>query len=319
MRRAILCVIALVASGCSVASRMTAGMDDYALYRRVRTAATREERLGAAWRYLHAEPSGEFRPEVRAWFVSAENNYYERAGNNLGRLRLYLQVLPHGPHAEDVSARIAGIERSTRIRRERDREVVGDALAVEADLATAEAQRKRLVEDFSSWVGELAAIRSFGRQTSGLSGRFLHEWREVPPAARCVLERCTKTVTLPYAIPEPGKVVAREAIFDVTVLLKDGNVSVAMLNGPELFSRVGEALELRPASEADPGARATAMGRAADLVRSAAEPAMPAARCGRDAIAPVIVLRQCDGVRLSMIAATDPAEEDRVVVEPARE
>ncbi len=317
MRRAAALGIALVAIGCSATARMTTDVGDYTRYRSIRTATTREQRLRAAFRYIETEPSGRFRDEVRAWFVGAENDYYEHAGDNLGRLRLYLDTLPRGPHAAEVRTRIAEIEATQRIRRQHEHEVVGDALAVEQNLADAEKMRKELVLQVTQWVGQLAAIRSFGERTSELSGAFLHDFREVKPFARCVRERCAKTVSLVYEIPEPGRLSSREAIFDVAVLLKNGNVSAAMLTGPELFSRIGEALELRPASETDPGARAEAMGRAADLVRAAAEPAMPAARCAHEAVAPVVVSRQCDGVRLSMIAATGSGEEDRVVVEPA--
>lgn len=317
MRRGALFGAALLMIGCAATSRLTTDMNDYALYRNIRTATTREQRLDAAYRYLEAEPSGHYRKEVHAWFMDAENAYYARAGDNLGRLRLYLSALPHGPHAAQVKSRIAELEATERIRRRHEREVVGDARAVEQNLAEADKMRKQLVAEFSGWVERIAAIRSFGERTSELSGEFLHEFREVKPIGHCALGRCAKTVTLGYEIPEPGKLSSREAIFDVALSLKDGNVSRAMVTGPELFSRIGEALELRAASEADPGARAEAMGRAADLVRSAVEPAMPAARCAREAVAPVVVMRQCDGVRLSMIAATGSGQEDRVVVEPA--
>jgi hypothetical protein len=51
------------------------------------------------------------------------------------------------------------------------------------------------------------------------------------------------------------------------------------------------------------------------LVAASAEPAMPSARCERSPTSPVVVERECDGVRLRMIAATVADEEDRVVID----
>lgn len=307
--------VALLSFACSSAGQLTADVNDYAAYRRVRVASTRELRLTRAWAYLEAEPSGRFRAEVLAWFMPAEATFFESAGTRRERLRRYLELLPNGPHASEARERLRELEAVAERRREHEEEVVGEALTVTRRLARAERRRRAFVEEFSGWVARLGALRSFGERTSALSGEFLYALREVEPPARCDTERCVKTVTLGYMIPEAGRLAPREAVFDVVVSLRDGGVSRVTLRGPELFSRVGEALELRPASESDPGARAEAMGRAADLVRSAVEAALPAARCARAALAPAMVVRECDGVRLTMVAG-GAGEDDQLIAEP---
>jgi hypothetical protein len=310
-------VLAALCAGCSVGTELTASPKDYALYRRVRLAPTVERKLGASWRYLRAEPDGRWVTSVLRWFDPAERRYFARAQDNVARLKMYLDAMPDGPHASAVAERISEIELAYRNQQRHEQRVVGEAEAVENKLVEAAAQRRRLIEGYVAWVRRIASIHSFGQRTAALSGDFIYHWRLEPPDARCADRRCTKTLTETYAIPAAKRLTTHEAIYDVTLLLDaQGTVSEAMISGPELFSRVGEASLLIPVAPGDSAARAEAIARAARITQAAVESAMPASRCAKQPTSPVVVLRQCRGLRFEMIAALEPDQDDRVVVRP---
>lgn len=308
---------AVLCAGCAVGTQLTAGPKDYNLYRRVRLARTLETKLGASWRYLRAEPEGRWAGPVRGWFEPAERRYFVRAHDNIDRLKMYLQAMPNGPHAKQVAERITELELAYQNRRRHERRVLGHAEAVERKLAEAEAGRHRLIQGYTRWVRRIASIHSFGRETDALSGNFIYHWRLEPPGAHCVEQRCTKTVTETYTIPGPKHLTKHEVIYDVTLLLdRQGMVSQAMISGPALFSRVGEASLLRPVAPGDREARAEAIARTARITQAAVQGPMPASRCARQPTSPIVVLRQCGGLRFEMIAALKPDQDDRVVVRP---
>src|SRR5688500_6884451 len=105
-------MIALVFSlcGCAAGQKLTAPIDDYEAYRRVRLAGSVEQRLAASWRYLKLMPDGRFRSEVQGWFTRNEPRYVELANDDLNRLRTYLESVPDGPRAQAVADRIAELE-----------------------------------------------------------------------------------------------------------------------------------------------------------------------------------------------------------------
>lgn len=308
----------LLCVGCAASRQITAGVGDYNQYRRVRTAHTVEDRLAQAWQYLEEYPQGRWSGQVRAWFKPAEQRYFKSVHNNPDRLRMYLDAMPDGPHAKQAAERITELELAEQYRKRNDARFLASARAVEKRLAHADAMRHKLVEQFSNWSRRLAMIRSFGKPTEDLPAAFIFPWRLDKPEARCVGDICKKTLTISYAIPSHKKLEPREAIFDVRVLLDDeGRVTRAVITGPGLFSRVGEAVQLGPVPPDSLRARAEAIGRSVQVVSSAVAHAMPSPRCGRPAVSPVVLSRQCDGVRFDMIAATTPGEEDRIVVRPA--
>ena len=184
-------------------------------------------------------------------------------------------------------------------------------------LADAQAMRHALVEQLSDWTRRVASIRSFGKRTEELPAAFIFPWRLEKPEARCVDETCKKTLSLRYAIPDRKKLEPREAIFDVLLRLDpSGRVTRAVITGPDLFSRVGEAVQLASVPPDNARARAEAVARAVQVVSSAISGPMPASRCARSAVSPVVLSRRCDSVRLDMIAAVNPGEEDRIVIQP---
>ncbi len=313
---AFVCSVAL--AGCAAGRQITAGVGDYDQYRRVQTAHTVEQRLAQSFRYLQEYPNGRWSGEVRAWFEPAEKRYLDHAQNNVDRLRMYLDALPDGPHAKQAAQRITELELAEQYRKNHEARFLAAARSVEKRLAHAEAMRHELVEQFSSWTRRVAMIRSFGKPTDELPAAFIFPWRLEKPVAHCVRQLCKKTLSISYAIPSHKKLAPREAIFDVMLRLDEqGQVTRAVITGPGLFSRVGEAVQLGPVTPDSPSARAEAIGRSVQVVSSAVAHAMPSTRCGRAAVSPVVLERQCDGVRLEMIAATDPAQEDRIVVVPA--
>jgi hypothetical protein len=161
-------------------------------------------------------------------------------------------------------------------------------------------------------------IRSLGKRTDQLPAAFIFPWRLEQPEAHCVERVCKKTLSITYAIPSRKKLEPRQAIFDVLLRLdRAGRVTRAEITGPGLFSRIGEAVQLGPVASDSPRARAEAIGRSVQVVSTAIARAMPSSHCARSAVSPVVLSRQCAGVRLEMIAAVDAGGEDRIVVQPA--
>jgi hypothetical protein len=317
MGRAAVIFASLVAVACgSALDPVLANRSDYDAYRRTRTAGTLEERLAQADAYLRAHPDGRFREEVSRWFVPAERDYFRRAHDQAPKLRAYLDALPRGPHAQQAADRLVELELAAKYARRRDERLTEQARALEEKLSDAARMRRDVVETLATFSRHLSAIRSFGRPTSELHHELLYDWRIAEPAARCVGDRCVKAIALPYAIPDGGRLAPRKALIDVVIELERGGVTRAAIAGPELFSRLGEAIELRPVRPSDPQARAEAIGRALTVVEGAIEPHLPSARCRREAVSPVVLERGCDGVLLRVIAAPSPESDDRVEVLP---
>jgi Iap family predicted aminopeptidase len=103
---------------------------------------------------------------------------------------------------------------------------------------------------------------------------------------------------------------------DVVLELRQGNLARAVLTGPELFTRVGEAAQVQAIVPDDVMGRATAISEAMNLLEPLLDQRFPPERCAREAVSPVVVYRECDGLRVVVIASAAP-KEDRIVIEPA--
>ncbi len=316
MRRPALLLLGLALAGCTGLRRVTAPPAEYATYRTARTAPTLEERLAAADAYLHDFPDGAWAAEVERWFYAEEARYWARSFDRLPLLRAYLVALPAGPHHVEVARRIRELELAAEYARQREARFERRARAITAELDAAASGRRRVIEEVSRFARLLVGIRTWGRPTSALDSELLHRWRILPPMARCAGGRCVKAVALDYAVPAASALSARQALFDVVIDLERGRVAGAELTGPELWSRVSEAVTLRPVPIGDALARLDAVAVALQVVENALEPVVPAARCAAAATSPAVLVRVCDGVRVVMIAAPVSEEEDRVVVEP---
>jgi hypothetical protein len=321
MRRALLpALLAVVLGGCAgaapIARQVSADPEDYHAYRTWRVTSDPEPKLAAAWTYLRGQPHGRWRSEVRAWFSRADAAYRSRARNDIARLREYLLALPDGPSSAAVADRIAELELASSFASRREARFTERAREFEERLGDAQRMRQTLLDGFSGWIARLAALSPWGARLTELDHQFIFAYRLEEPRARCDDARCVKLVSLPYALPERGKLTARRAVFDVVLATPDGRVASATLTGPQLFDRLAEASLLMPVSPGDQLARAEAIGRAVQIAAAALEPKLPAQRCAREAVSPVVLHRECDGLRVRLIAAETPDQEDRLEVEP---
>jgi len=311
--------LALMLFGCApLWQQMSAQPEDYQAYRRTRIAPTLEGRLVASWRYIRERPDGRWHGAVSAWFRGTEAQYYSRATNSIPRLETYLATLPNGPHAELAAERLVELRLTEQhVSREKER-YLSEARAVQARLAGADRMRREFVAQIKAWIVRIAAIKSWGGRTHELDHELIYEFRLREPAARCSADLCTKMLSLPYAIPEQRTLGERRAVFDVQIALERGGVSAARLTGPELFSRIGEALALAPVAPSAVQARTEAIARVVQLVNGSIEPMFPGARCAADAVGTIVLARECDGVRLEVVVAAGPEDEDRIEVRPLR-
>jgi hypothetical protein len=310
---------ACLLSGCApLWQQMSAEPEDYQAYRRTRIAPTLEGRLAASWRYLRERPDGRFRSDVSGWFRGTEAQYYSRATNSIPRLETYLATLPNGPHAELAAERLVELRLAEQHERRHKERSLSEARAVQGRLSAADRMRREFVAQIKAWIVRLASIKSWGGRTHELDHELIYEFRLREPAARCSTDLCTKMLSLPYAIPEQRTIGERRAVFDVQIALERGGVSAARLTGPELFSRIGEALSLAPVGPSALQARTEAIARTVQLVNGAIEPTLPAARCTAEAIGTIVLARECDGVRFEVVAAGGPEDEDRIEVRPVR-
>jgi hypothetical protein len=310
-------VSALLLAACAgPLAQITADRDDYWAYRQVKSLPSIDARLQAAQRYLRERPRGRFHGEVARWFDAREPAFFRAVGSDLAGMRRYLEALPDGPHREIAAERVAQIERTRELASSRDAAEIAGAHAVQARMASAAAGRDALIRTFADWTRDCSSITTWGGRTSELDHEFIYRFRLLAPEAHCDSWRCVKGLASDYAVPEGTTLVAREAVFDIVLRLDRGGVAAAEIAGPELFTRVGEALLMRPIAPDDITGRIEALGRVADLVGVSIETALPASRCQRAPTSPVVVERECDGLHVRMIAATEPDQDDRIIIEP---
>jgi hypothetical protein len=225
------------------------------------------------------------------------------------RLRRYLATLPGGPHADEARVRLAALTQARVSATQKEALVLTRARAVSRELERAEDARKQFIRVVSEWVSELAPTPAFDRS-------FMQAFKLEPPTATCDDQRCVKQFTLTYAIPDAGRSSERVAVFDVILTFVEGSVSRGELMGPDLFSRLGEATQRLAVPAGDGQRRAEAIGAAQQLIAGVLQPGFPSDSCGREAVSPVVLERECRGVRVQMVAALDMGGEDRVVFEP---
>lgn len=319
MKRAVLAAcVALQAAACAALPTLTERPEEYHLYRTARIAPTLEERLRAADRYLREAPRGPHAKKLRTWFAGAEEKYYLQAFDRLPNLYAYRDALPKGPHIEEVQARIDALEARKARRATRESEEDTRIAATQARLRDADKDRRAVVTTFKEWTARLLRIESFGEPTSELSDETIFAFRLSEPRGACQGDLCRKLLPLRYEVPGERELVTREALLEVELLLERGLLSRARLAGPELWTRLAEALSLRPLPNATPEERADAVNRASMLVRALLEPTLPAGECEKVAAPPVVLLRQCRGRRVRMVAGATPVEDDILEVAPSQ-
>jgi hypothetical protein len=315
--RALGLLLATALSGCASLPTLSERPEEYHLYRAARVAPTEEQRLRAAHLYVRQYPRGPHRKQLERWFVRAEEEYYLRAFRRLPELYAYAEALPDGPHIGEVKARIAAIHAQRRRKSEHaeleDRKIA----ATQERLAEADAARRAFVSTFKDWTARLAKIQSFGQPTSELDHETIFAFRLSQPAGVCQGESCRKVLELEYEVPGERELVSRAAVLEVQLELESGLLRRVRVGGPELWTRLAEALSLQPLPTPSLEQRKDAVNRAALLVRGALEPVLPAAECDRPAEPPAVLERTCRGLSARMSAGQNAAEDDFVEIEPA--
>jgi hypothetical protein len=304
--------------GCAAMPTLTERPEEYHLFRLARVAPTLEERLRAADRYLREVPGGPHTKQLRAWFGPTEEKYFLTAFNRLPNLYAYRAALPRGPHIEDVRSRIAALEAKRNLRIERESDEDARIRATQKHLADADQQRRAFVATFKDWTARLTQIKTFGEPTSELSDATIFAFRLSEPRGSCQGDQCKKLLRLDYEVPGERELVARAALLEVQLELDRGLLQRARLAGPELWTRLAEALSLQPLPSPTPAQRADAVNRAQLLVRALLEPAFPSAECPDVGVtAPVVLQRTCRGRTVRMVAGQDPTEDDSLEIAPA--
>jgi hypothetical protein len=292
---------------------LAAPSDEYLDYRAVRVADKLEPRLQASETYLQKHPRGRWRDDVRPWFQRAEFRYWDSRKDTIAGLSSYLKLLPDGPHSQEARQQLSLLTRLLRLS-----QVEGIALEArytEERLAARARERETARDAFASWLGRFLSIETWGQRTSNLSSDLIFDWRIEKPQAHCIDDHCSKLIQLPFSMPGGGPEAARELTLDAKLQLRQGMVYQGRLEGPELFSRVYETSTGRPVRPDDPASRVQAIAFAVDVVKGAAEARLPASSCEKEAIAPVVLVRNCNGWTLTMTAADQPSDDDTVVIE----
>jgi hypothetical protein len=300
--------------GCATLPTLTERPEEYRLFRASRVAPTLEERLNAADRYLHEVPRGPHVSSVRAWFDKEEERYYLAAFNRLSNLYAYAAALPRGPHIEDVKSRITALEIRRSAPSKRDKEEDARIAETQARLVDADAQRRAFVAVFKDWTARLTKIQTFGEPTSELADETIFAFRLSDPRGSCQGDTCRKLLQLSYPVPGQRELVERAAILEIQLDLERGLLARARLGGPELWTRLAEALSLTPLPNPTPEERVDAVNRASLLVRALLEPRFPAAECDVHAEAPVVVERSCRGLHAKMVAGQNTTDDDSIEI-----
>jgi len=309
---------AALALGCAALPTLTERPEEYRLFRAARVAPTLEERLRAADRYLHDVPRGPHTKQLRHWFDPNEERYFLAAFNRLPNLYAYRDALPDGPHIEDVRSRIRVLEtkRSEVVTRSSDENQ--RIAATQTHLREVDAQRRAFVTTFKEWTARITKITTFGEPTSELADETIFAFRLSEPRGACQGDSCRKLMQLGYEVPGERELVKREALLEVQLELDRGLLQRARLAGPGLWTRLAEALALRPLPSPTPEERADAINRSAMLVRALLEPTLPAAQCDVATPQPPAVLeRKCHGLQARMLAGQSAADDDSIEIAPA--
>jgi hypothetical protein len=316
-RLALIALLCLTLSGCVFGQRLITSRGDYRTYRTTVVGATELDRLAAGNRYLKDYPSGRYIDEVKAWFAEHDARYVARNHDRPSALRDYLKVIPDGPRTTEVRDRLTELDiyRGYK-KRDSDRETA-ELTRVANELGEAMRTRREFVQIFALLVSKLSKVGSFGVPLTALNAELRNEFRG-PKGNRCEAERCFKELKLGYAVPGQSQFVAREARFELLVIAPGGRTERAELAGPELFSRVGEAVDRQAVAAESLSGRVDAVARAAQVVENALEARLPAAECEREAVAPSVLVRDCRGLRVEMRAGIEPPFRDVIIVSPSR-
>lgn len=299
--------------GCAAAGKqMTASNREYLAYRTVRTSDRLDQRLFAAHNYLVQYPDGRWVAEVQPWYEQTEQQYWALLKSSKEGISRYLQALPMGLHAPQATAALAVYQERENAKRRELLEI--QAANTEERLAMLAEQRQRAHDLFTSWLVRWLGITTWQHPTSWLDHNVLFEWRIAPPQAKCIDDRCAKLIEQPYEIAGGGDHALRMLLMDAVLMLHNGVVNEARLEGPGLFSRLFEATNQRSLNINPLALRIEAIAYVISLVGGAIEAKMPRERCNREPVSPVVLDRSCDGWTVKVIVADQPDQDDVVSI-----
>jgi hypothetical protein len=292
---------------------VTSSPDDYDAYRSIRLQESLLLRLGAAWAYLREQPDGAYRSEVEHWFQGADERFLVRHWDDMSNLERYLAALPDAPRVGIVEARLQHLRALRQMVRDEDAAFLAAEEARQKSLDAAKQSRSAFVRSLTSWAQTLGTSTDFGKPRESWDPEVVTVLNEAPALA-CNEQVCTKSLMLGFDVPQKQGLETRAVDFSLQYHFAEGRLTTAVLSGDHLFDRLAEAATARSVESSDLQARAEALGVATQLLSMALAVGFAEPACEREAIAPVLVARECGGRAAYVIAAESDAELDRVVV-----
>ncbi|MEI7893912.1 MAG: hypothetical protein WCI05_12535 [Myxococcales bacterium] len=295
-------VVLVFLLGCGLTKPFAAGSAELADYQAFRMAAHPGARLSAAQAYLERYPKGVWEKEVRVTFDAEEAVYFEVAQRSRGKTLEYLVALPRGPSAAAAFAMLMLFDAN--------QEDPQTSSMLRAAKRTEEALER--ATEGRRQVGDrvFAALSAF--LEPGVFGKGL---KELPVALRGLLTDRKglgrgRVVRVPYGLPGPRGVVPRTAEIEVLVVVDNGLVIAAAVQGPELFTRWAEA----DAGKVLEGGRKEAALHLVDALAGALEGQLPAARCAKRPGPGELLVRRCDGMSVVATMGARGGDTDGIVV-----
>jgi hypothetical protein len=291
---------------------MLAQSDDLADYRAFRVAAREGTRLARAEAYLARHPEGAWVGEVRSTFDAEEPAWFEAAKNSRARALDYVVDLPTGPHADAARALLVYFDE-----RKDDMdalELLAKARRTEATLEVAARQRRHVGEVILEELGALLDPSTWGSRPA-----------EPPPILAAVLRGASTRTwgggvddarddAVSFTVPTPEGAESRDVLIQLRILVHDGRVDGGVVQGDQLLLRWAEAITLRPLDRTVGADREAARAAVREVLSGALEAALPAARCDRPAVPPLVVSRVCDGWSVTVVEGKDPGDPDVILV-----
>lgn len=328
-------LLAASLAGCGAAPTIGMGTSEYGLYRRARAAPRLEDRLAAAQEYLTKYPGGAHTQDLRTFFSRAEPVYFRGTMGSIGGLEAYLRTLPHGPNADEAIRRL-GYLRARRDAESADLDAAAGTALATSHALTREADRRRGVRSrVAQWLAAFLDPRAFALPLAEAPAELIVPWSLSLPWPRCArpgsspdapkgpadaATRCVKLLELDYRVTEEGDAQERQALLEIAVWQdRAGRLIEVSIGGPDLFLRLDETVTARGASTDDPEARLRGAELAVEMANAAffTHRVTAAAACRKKADSEVLVL-DCNGVELRVLAGAFDGEDDRFVVRVAR-
>ncbi len=265
-----LLALALFVCGCNAARALVATPNDYAAYRRVRLAESFDERMAAAWSYLHDRPDGRYAERLRGYFDTAEPVYFKARSQTIAGLEAYLAHMPEGPHAEEALGALMVKRNEARREALAERATRAMLLKVEAE----EKSRKGVATMVEWWVRALLDPAPWHGTFSDAPAELLTRFRLSSPAPECVVDpdgsqKCTKVIERDFRVRHENGEVDDKLVMTVEVWLDaEYGLDRVRLSGQGLALRGHEAAT-GVTSAADDKARAAAWRELVDSLNRA--------------------------------------------------